>query len=67
VRLIVLVVAPMVLSYIITNQDRVSQTATKEQVVVLFALSLGFLMLAPRSGDAMAGMSEQVGLKRPVT
>lgn len=67
IRFAVLILAPMLLSYIITNQDRVSQTATKEQVVVIFALSLGFLMLAPRTGDAMAGMSEQVGLKRSAT
>ena len=66
-RFVVLILAPIILSYLITNQDRVSQTATKEQVVVLFALSLGFLMLAPRSGDAMAGMSAQLGVKRPAT
>ena len=67
VRFAVLILVPILLSYLITNQDRVSQTATKEQVVVIVALSLGFLMLAPREGDAMAGMSEQVGLKGTAT
>ena len=67
VRFAVLILVPILLSYLITNQDRVTQTATKEQVVVIVALSLGFLMLAPRTGDAMAGMSEQVGIKGTAT
>ena len=64
-RLAVLIGVPILLSYLITNQDRVSDTATKEQEVVIVALALGFLMLAPRQGNVLAGMGQTVaGLKR---
>jgi hypothetical protein len=63
-RIAAVIVIPLVLSYVITNQDRVSQTALKEQVVVLVALATGFLMLAPRTGDVLAGMGRAIGLER---
>lgn len=63
-RIAAVVLVPFVLSYLITNQDRVSQTALKEQVVVLVALATGFLMLAPRSGDVLAGIGDAIGIRR---
>jgi hypothetical protein len=63
-RLAVLIGIPLLFSYLLTNQERVSQTATKEQVVVILALALGFLMLAPRTGDALAGMGQVLARTR---
>lgn len=45
---------PTVVSLVITNQERVSDTAQKEQFVVLIGLVLAYFMLAPRGGDVAA-------------
>jgi hypothetical protein len=58
IRLVAVIAVPALLAYLITNQERVSDTALKEQFVVLDALAMGFLMMAPRSGDALTGMGQ---------
>jgi hypothetical protein len=50
-RIAVAVLVPLVISFLITYQERVSDTALKEQFVVLISLATGYLALAPRSGD----------------
>ncbi|MDD3579701.1 MAG: hypothetical protein PHW74_01625 [Desulfobacca sp.] len=55
-RFLAVLLVPTLLSLVITYQDRVSATATKEQVVVLVGLTMGYLMLAPHSGDLLAGI-----------
>jgi hypothetical protein len=54
-RFLILLAIPTVISLAITAQKRVSQEALKEQFVVIVALVTGFLIMAPRSGDIMAG------------
>lgn len=55
-RFLAVILVPSLLALVITYQQRVSATATKEQVVVLVGLAMGYLMLAPRSGDLLAGI-----------
>ena len=55
---------PLLVSLIITNEQRVSQTALKEQVVVITGLLTGYLALAPRGGDLLAGARELAALRR---
>jgi hypothetical protein len=50
-RIVITVAVPTAVSLLITNQDRVSDTAMKEQFVVLIGLVLAYLMLSPKSGD----------------
>jgi len=54
-RMAIAVAVPILISLAITAQERVSFEAVKEQFVVLVALITGFLVIAPRSGDMMAG------------
>jgi hypothetical protein len=54
VRVVITVAVPTAVSLLITNQDRVSRTAQKEQFVVLIGLVLAYLMLSPKSGDMAA-------------
>jgi len=54
-RFLIVMAVPIVISLVITAQERVSQEALKEQFVVLVTLITGFLVMAPRSGDIMAG------------
>jgi phosphate starvation-inducible membrane PsiE len=58
IRLLAVIAVPALLAFLITNQESVSDTALKEQFVVLVALAMGFLMMAPRSGDALTGMGQ---------
>lgn len=60
VRIAAAIVAPIVFAFLLTAETRVSLTAQKEQVIVLFGLATGFLMLAPRRGDVLAGVSQQL-------
>lgn len=64
-RIAAAVVVPLVLSLLITSETRVSNTAFKEQLVVLVGLVSGFLALAPRSGDVLSGVAGQVAALRP--
>lgn len=53
-RALVTLAIPTVVSLLITNQERVSDTAQKEQFVVLIGLVLAYFMLSPRGGDVAA-------------
>lgn len=48
VRLLLALAVPLIISILITRQTRVTQSALKEQFVVLIALVLGWILLAPR-------------------
>jgi len=65
-RIAAAIVVPIALSLIITAETRVSNTAFKEQLVVLVGLVSGFLALSPRSGNVLAGVAQQVVSLRPV-
>ena len=60
-RVLITVAVPTVVSLLITNQDRVSDTAQKEQFVVLIGLTLAFLMLSPRGGLTSAPVQQPSG------
>ncbi len=64
-RFVLVIGVPVLLSFLLTHQKYVSHTALKEQVVVLVALTVGFLMLAPRSGDVLAGMGQALTVRTP--
>ncbi len=65
-RLAAAAAVPMLISFLITFQDRVSQEAFKEQFVVLIGLASGYLAMAPRTGDFLSGVRQTVsGLRRP--
>ena len=55
---------PLLVALVITAEERVSQTALKEQVVVIIGLLTGYLALAPRGGDILAGARELAALRR---
>jgi hypothetical protein len=63
-RFVAAIVTPMLLALLLTAQERVSQTALKEQVVVLVAMVTGYLALAPRTGDLLAGVKDVLPLER---
>jgi hypothetical protein len=50
------VAIPLVVSLLITLEPRVTQTALKEQIVVLVALACGYIAFVPRGGDLAAGV-----------
>jgi hypothetical protein len=60
VRFLLVIAVPILLSLAITAQERVSQEALKEQFVVVVALITGFMVMAPRSGDIMAGAQKAI-------
>jgi hypothetical protein len=67
VRAAAAVAVPFVLSFLLTNETRVTATALKEQIVVSVGLISGFLALAPRSGDVLAGVTREVaGMRQRV-
>ena len=55
-RLVVVMLVPMALAYYLTNQERVTQPALKEQVVALVSMGAGWLAMVPRGGDVLAGV-----------
>jgi hypothetical protein len=59
-RFLIVIAIPVLISIAITAQERVSQEALKEQFVVLVALITGFMVMAPRSGDIMAGARKAI-------
>jgi len=59
VRIAAALLAPLVIAFLLTAETRVSLTAQKEQLIVLIGMASGFLALAPRSGDVLAGVSQQ--------
>ena len=56
IRLLAAIGIPLVVSLVITFEQRVTATAMKEQVVALLALVTGYIALAPRSGAMLAGI-----------
>ena len=57
VRAVVALAVPMLFAYVTMNQDRVSETATKEQVVALLTLGTSYAALVPADGDLMGAAS----------
>jgi hypothetical protein len=55
-RLVAALLIPLVVALIITNEQRVTETAKKEQVVAVLALLTGFVALLPRSGSPLSGI-----------
>lgn len=47
VRGVLAILVPLLVALLITNEERVSDTATKEQLVVLVGLCVGYLAFAP--------------------
>jgi hypothetical protein len=67
VRIIVTVAVPTAVSLLITNQDRVSNTAQKEQFVLLIGLVLAYLMISPKSGDVASAAPKALAVPPPPT
>ena len=53
-RMVTVFAVPMLIAIMITAQATVAMGALKEQFVVLVALTMGYLMMTPRSGDLMS-------------
>jgi hypothetical protein len=62
-RFVAVLLVPSLIALVITYQERVSATAIKEQLVVLVGLIMGYLMLAPRQGDLLAGIRSMMAGK----
>jgi hypothetical protein len=56
-RILVAFGVPLVFAYVTNNQSPVTNTARKEQTVVLLTMVTTFLMVLPRSGD-LAGKAQ---------
>lgn len=54
-RLVAAIVVPLILSVIVAAVDRASHAALAEQLLVVFGLVFGFLILAPRAASAERG------------
>lgn len=54
VRVVLAILVPLLVALMITNEERVSDTATKEQVVVLVGLAVGYLAFAPEPASRTA-------------
>jgi len=59
-RLTFVLAVPFALSYKLTKQERVKLPELKEQIVVIAALLVGYLMLVPRRGDLIAGIRKLI-------
>ena len=60
IRFAAAVLVPFLISFIITLEDRVSQTAVKEQFIVLISLATGYLAMAPRTGDLLTAVKQMI-------
>ena len=60
-RLVVTLSVPTLVSLVLTNQERVSDPAFKEQLVVVIGLVLAYLLLVPRSVDVAAVSARLMG------
>jgi hypothetical protein len=56
---------PTLTSFVITNQDRVSNSALKEQFVVVLGLALAYLFLLPRGGEMSRVTRQLLGEDAP--
>jgi hypothetical protein len=63
-RILVAIGIPLVLAYVLNNQDRVTDTAQKEQTTVLLTMTMTFLMVLPKSGD-LAGKASSFMARVP--
>lgn len=54
------ILIPLLVSLVITFQERVSATAFKAQIVVLLSVCSGYLLLVPRRGDLLSGLKQVV-------
>lgn len=59
-RLAATIAIPIAVSVWVTNQDRVTDTALKEQAVVLLGLALAYFLMVPRGGDIVAGVRQML-------
>jgi hypothetical protein len=57
-RLAVAIIFPIVLSLLISFQERVSQEMAKEQFIVIVSLTVGYLAMAPRTGDFLSAVRQ---------
>jgi hypothetical protein len=57
-RIILTILLPMGIALLITNEERVSQTAIKEQAVVMLCLVCGYLAMSTRQGAQPANHAE---------
>ncbi len=64
-RIAITVAIPTVVSLVITNQERVSATAQKEQFVVIIGLALAYLMLSPKGGDIAGAAAQRLSMSTP--
>ena len=58
IRIVIAILIPLVVSLILTSQERVTAPALKEQFVVILALCTGYLALTPRHGDLGTGIRD---------
>ena len=63
-RLLGALAVPLLASYVLTNQDRVSDTALKEQVVALLTLFTSYAALVPADGDFLGAAQRALGRRR---
>jgi hypothetical protein len=63
-RILVAIGIPLLLAYFLNNQDRVTDTAKKEQTTVLLTMTMTFLMVLPKSGD-LAGKASSFMTRVP--
>jgi hypothetical protein len=54
VRLLIALAVPLLSSYALTNQERVSDTALKEQTIALLTLFTSYAAFVPRDGDFLS-------------
>ncbi len=64
-RMLAAALVPMAIALLITNEDRVTDSAQKEQFVVLLALVAGYLALVPRSGSLAAAARSLMRSRQP--
>jgi len=64
VRVLIAFAIPLAYAYITNNQSRVTDTARKEQTIVMLGLVMTFLMVLPKSGD-LAGKAESFMARVP--
>lgn len=50
-RVVIALALPMVISYFVTKQDRVTQVSTKEQFIALLTVFTSYAAFLPRDGD----------------
>lgn len=65
-RYVLMFLVPAALAFLLTFGERsvwITQTAEKEQLIVVVSLLFGFALLAPRQGNLAEGVRELVGVR----